>query len=150
MIGNEGPFRLPFITTGNDAKFFLVGGTIISDNALLRFYVFHCIFVPFIFSIFLAVHLWRVRKDSFSCQTGEKVDVWPHLVSREFVAALICTLVLVVWSIGMQAPLEEMANPNVTPNPSKAPWYFVGLQELLVYFDPWLAGVVLSTVIIVG
>jgi len=150
MVGNEGPFRLPFITTGNDAKFFLVGGTIISDNALLRFYVLHCIAVPFIFCVFLCVHLWRVRKDTFSRQTGEKVDVWPHLVSREFLAALLTTVVLFVWSIVLQAPLEEQANPNVTPNPSKAPWYFVGLQELLVYFDPWIAGVVLPTVIILG
>jgi len=150
VVGNEGPFRLPFITPGNDAKFFLVGGTIISDNALLRFYVLHCIAVPFIFSIFLCVHLWRVRKDTFSRQTGEKVDVWPHLVSREFLAALWVTVVLFVWSIALQAPLEELANINVTPNPSKAPWYFVGLQELLVYFDPWIAGVALPGLIIFG
>lgn len=150
VVGNEGPFRLPFITPSNDAKFFLVGGTIISDNALLRFYVLHCIAVPFIFLVFLSVHLWRVRKDTFSRQTGEKVDVWPHLVSREFLAALLVTVILFVWSMALQAPLEEEANINVTPNPSKAPWYFVGLQELLVYFDPWIAGVVLPTVIIFG
>ena len=150
MVGSEGPFQLPFITPGNDAKFFLVGGTIISDNALLRFYVLHCVAVPFLFLIFLSVHLWRVRKDTFSRQTGEKVDVWPHLVSRELLAALLATVVLFVWSLVVQAPLEGQANPNVTPNPSKAPWYFLGLQELLVYFDPWIAGVVLPTVIIVG
>ncbi len=150
MVGNEGPFQLPFITPGNDAKFFLVGGTIISDNALLRFYVLHCVAVPFLFLIFLSVHLWRVRKDTFSRQTGEKVDVWPHLVSRELLATLLVTAILFVWSMVIQAPLEGQANPNVTPNPSKAPWYFLGLQELLVYFDPWIAGVVLPTMIIVG
>ena len=96
------------------------------------------------------MHLWRVRKDSFSKQTGEKTDVWPHLVSREFLAALLVTVILFVWSLLMNAPLEAEANLNVTPNPSKAPWYFVGLQELLVYFDPWIAGVVLPTVIIIG
>jgi len=64
--------------------------------------------------------------------------------------ALLATIVLFVWSMAMQAPLEGIANLNVTPNPSKAPWYFVGLQELLVYFDPWIAGVVLPTAIIVG
>jgi len=150
MLGNEGPFRLPFITTANDARFGLIGGTLIGDATLIRFYVLHCIAVPFLFTIFLAVHLWRVRKDSFSKQTGPKVDVWPHLVSREFLAAILVTLILFVWSIVMNAPLEAEANLNVTPNPSKAPWYFLGLQELLVYFDPWIAGVVLPTLIIIG
>ena len=150
VLGNEGPFRLPFITTSNDARFALVGGTVINDATLIRFYVLHCVAVPFLFSVFLCVHLWRVRKDSFSRQTGEKVDVWPHLVSREFMAALLATIILFVWSMAMQAPLEGMANINVTPNPSKAPWYFVGLQELLVYFDPWIAGVVIPTVIVIG
>ncbi len=63
---------------------------------------------------------------------------------------MIVTLVLVIWSITLNAPLEEPANPNHTMNPAKAPWYFVGLQEMLVYFDPWFAGVVLPTLIIIG
>ena len=63
---------------------------------------------------------------------------------------ILCTVVLIVWSILLKAPLEEPANRAVTPNPSKAPWYFLGLQEMLVYFDPWLAGVVLAGLIIVG
>ena len=150
IVGNEGPFRLPLITPGNDARFLLVGGTVIGDATLIRFYVLHCVAVPFLFCIFLCVHLWRVRKDSFSRQSGEKLDVWPHLVSREFLASLLVTVILVVWSLLMQAPLEGQANINVTPNPSKAPWYFVGLQELLVYFDPWIAGVMLPNLIIIG
>jgi len=150
MLGNEGPFKLPFITASNDARFGLIGGTVIGDATLIRFYVLHCIAVPFIFAIFLCVHLWRVRKDSFSVQTGEKVDVWPHLVSRELLAAMLMTVILLVWSLLLNAPLESQANLNVTPNPSKAPWYFLGLQELLVYFDPWIAGVVLPTLIVVG
>ncbi len=149
-IGAEGPFRLPFINSGNDARFGLIGGTVIGDATLIRFYVLHCVAVPFLFVIFLSVHLWRVRKDTFSKQTGERVDVWPHLVSREFLAAILAMIILLVWSMLMQAPLEEMANLNVTPNPSKAPWYFVGLQELLVYFDPWLAGVALPGIIMMG
>ena len=150
LLGNEGPFKLPFITPANDARFGLIGGTVIGDATLIRFYVLHCIAVPFLFTIFLCVHLWRVRKDSFSKQTGEKLDVWPHLVSREFLAALLTTLILFVWSMLMNAPLEAEANLNVTPNPSKAPWYFLGLQELLVYFDPWIAGVALPTIIVIG
>ena len=79
-----------------------------------------------------------------------EVQVWPYLLRIEFLAAIIVTLLLLVWSLTLNAPLEEPANPGLTMNPAKAPWYFVGLQELLVYFDPWFAGVVLPLLIIVG
>lgn len=80
----------------------------------------------------------------------DKIHTWPHLVRMEFIVALFVMVVLTIWSITIDAPLEEAANPTRTPNPSKAPWYFLGLQEMLVYFDPWHAGVVLPTLIIVG
>ncbi len=80
----------------------------------------------------------------------DKVHVWPYLTRIEFLALLITMIVMLVWSITLNAPLEEPANPTQTPNPSKAPWYFLGLQEMLVYFDPWMAGVVLPSLIIVG
>ena len=148
FLGAEGPFSIASIR--NDARFVLIGGTAVGEATLIRFYVMHCVFVPFIFTILAFVHFWRVRKDSFSKQTGEKVDVWPHLVKREFLAALVVLALLCWWSVSKNAPLEGLANPTLTPNPSKAPWYFVGLQELLVYFDPWIAGVVLPTIIIAG
>ncbi|CAI2718405.1 cytochrome C [Nitrospina watsonii] len=80
----------------------------------------------------------------------EKVHVWPYLVRLEFLCSIIVILALTVWSILIDAPLEEAANPTKTPNPSKAPWYFLGLQDILVYFDPWFAGVVAPVLIIVG
>ncbi len=80
----------------------------------------------------------------------EKVFVWPDLIYIEFLVLLAVFIGLLVWSILVPAPLEEPANPQLTPNPSKAPWYFLGLQEILVYFDPWLAGVVIPTLIIIG
>jgi hypothetical protein len=80
----------------------------------------------------------------------DKVHTWPHLVRMEFLVALFVLVVLILWALLIDAPLEEPANPTRTPNPSKAPWYFLGLQEMLVYFDPWHAGVVLPTLIIVG
>jgi hypothetical protein len=80
----------------------------------------------------------------------DKVHTWPHLVRLEFLCALATTIFILVWSIFIDAPLENPANPTKTPNPSKAPWYFLGLQEILVYFDPWMAGVVLPSLIIVG
>ncbi|MDT7603393.1 MAG: hypothetical protein QOF61_1390 [Acidobacteriota bacterium] len=81
---------------------------------------------------------------------ARELHVWPYLVRVEFLAAIIVTIILFVWSITLNAPLEEPANPNLTMNPSKAPWYFLGLQEMLVYFDPWIAGVVMPTLLIMG
>ncbi len=81
---------------------------------------------------------------------AKELHVWPYLVRIEFLAAVIVTVVLFVWSIALNAPLEEPANPNLTMNPSKAPWYFLGLQEMLVYFDPWIAGVVMPSIIMIG
>src|SRR5712671_1760746 len=83
-------------------------------------------------------------------EESDRVWVWPDLVYTELISLILCSVVLVVWSIFLKAPLEQPANPANTPNPSKAPWYFLGLQEMLVYFDPWLAGVVLPGLIIVG
>jgi hypothetical protein len=80
----------------------------------------------------------------------DKVHTWPHLVRAEFLVTIFVIVVLTLWALLLDAPLEEPANPTRTPNPSKAPWYFLGLQEMLVYFDPWHAGVVLPTFIIIG
>ena len=81
---------------------------------------------------------------------AEKTWVWPDLVYTELLCMIIGMIVLVIWGIAFHAPIEEPANPARTPNPSKAPWYFLGLQEMLVYYDPWLAGVVFPSLIIVG
>ena len=81
---------------------------------------------------------------------SREVHVWPYLLRIEFLAAIIVTVILIIWSITLNAPLEELSNPNLTMNPAKAPWYFLGLQEMLVYFDPWMAGVVMPTLIIMG
>src|SRR5215211_8039569 len=81
---------------------------------------------------------------------ARELHVWPYLLRVEFLATVIVTVILYVWSITLNAPLEEPSNPNLTMNPSKAPWYFLGLQEMLVYFDPWIAGVVMPTLLIVG
>jgi Cytochrome b(C-terminal)/b6/petD len=79
-----------------------------------------------------------------------EVHTWPYLMRMEFLVTIIVTILLMVWSLTLNAPLEEPSNPNVTMNPAKAPWYFLGLQEMLVYFDPWIAGVVMPTLVIIG
>jgi hypothetical protein len=120
--------------------------------------------VPIVGLIFLLVFLtWyamreAVRNDRriaagkgpIEKEESDRVWVWPDLVYTELISLIVCSVVLILWSIFLKAPLEQPANRSVTPNPSKAPWYFLGLQEMLVYFDPWLAGVVLPTLIIVG
>ena len=155
VLGAEGPFTI--MNLKNDARFMLLGGTYVGEAALLRFYVLHCIAFPFLAGVFMIVHFWRIRKDGFSAapldlkdKNEEKVDVWPNLVVREYMMSILVIAGLIALSIWVQAPLEEQANLTVTPNPAKAPWYFLGLQELLVYFDPWIAGVLLPNLIVVG
>ena len=200
FIGHTGPFHeLLDVRVDNDIRYALLGGTVVGQNALIRFYVLHNVALPAVMSLLLALHFWRIRKDGgisrperaspsaasavqatlsaeeprerepsphpryrlLAYVKGEtysgkrdlaedEVQVWPHLVSREFVAALVVIVLLWIVSIVFNAPLEEQANPSVTPNPAKAPWYFVGLQELLVYFDPWIAGVMIPGILVFG
>lgn len=114
----------------------------------------------FIFGYFTWFALYKATKNDQRMAEGkptieaeesqEKVMVFPYLIFIEFVVALFYAIGLVAWSLFLKAPLEEPANPTVSPNPSKAPWYFLGLQEMLVYYDPWIAGVLLPTLIIIG
>ena len=90
-----------------------------------------------------------VKADPIQKSTSEpvdKVNVWPHLMLPEFVALMAMTAFLIFLSAILQAPLLAEANPNITPNPSKAPWYFLGLQEALSYWDPQIAGVMIPGV----
>ncbi len=99
-----------------------------------------------------AINDERMEKGQPLLEAGadDKVLVWPDLVYSELICLILFTAFLTVWAIVLRAPLEQPADPNVAPNPAKAPWYFLGLQEMLVYFDPWLAGVLLPGLIIVG
>jgi menaquinol-cytochrome c reductase cytochrome b/c subunit len=80
----------------------------------------------------------------------DAVMVWPHLLVRHAVAALATLLLVLVISVFFDAPLKDIANPSITPNPEKAPWYFAGLQELLAHFHPMVAGVLIPTGILLG
>jgi quinol-cytochrome oxidoreductase complex cytochrome b subunit len=80
----------------------------------------------------------------------DTVDAWPHLVSLEFIAAAFITLLIIFFAIFYNAPLLEQANPNVAENPAKAPWYFLGLQEMLHYFPPVVAGVLVPGLVVMA
>src|SRR5712692_536638 len=94
-----------------------------------------------------------ITKKTSAKVTGATEQRWmsyPHLILREFIVFQILTIVLVAVSLFWDAPLEQEANPLLTPNPAKAPWYFVGLQELLHYFPPVVAGVLIPTLVVVA
>lgn len=109
---------------------------------------------------FLWLSMYQARNNDFRIarqekpqewhDSQEKVLVWPDLVFIELICIILVTALLFAWGIAVDAPLEEPANPTTSPNPAKAPWYFLALQEMLVYFDPWVAGVVFPTLIVVG
>lgn len=90
------------------------------------------------------------RPEGLEEAEADKLLSFPHLVFRELICLMFMSLLLIIVSMAINAPLEEEATPSKTPNPSMAPWYFVGLQEMLVYFDPWIAGVMAPLLIIIG
>jgi hypothetical protein len=94
--------------------------------------------------------IMKKEKVKISTDNKERVQVWPHLVIRESVAAIIAVILLIGLSMFVDAPLEEIADPAFSMNPSKAPWYFLGLQELMVYFTPWIAGVAIPVFVVIG
>ncbi len=87
----------------------------------------------------------RVQKEP-----DDTVMTWPHLLTIEFLAAVAMSIFLLLLGLFINAPLEELANPNVTPATAKAPWYFLGLQELLAYFHPTVAGALTPAAVLVG
>jgi hypothetical protein len=93
---------------------------------------------------------WPTPADDEEGSEAGMLPSWPYLVRIELVAALATTALLLVWSLASVAPLEQPADPSRTPDPCKAPWYFLGLQEMLAYFDPWIAGVMLPLLTIGG
>src|SRR6267143_1312547 len=143
-------FGLFFVLGGLDPNFRLIITK--PDNVPIVGLIFLLVFFVWYSMKQAVVNDRRITKGEGPEEAAEsdRVWVWPDLVYTELISLIVCSIVLIVWSILLKAPLEQPANPANTPNPSKAPWYFLGLQEMLVYFDPWLAGVVLPSLIIVG
>jgi quinol-cytochrome oxidoreductase complex cytochrome b subunit len=125
----------------------LLGGQEVGQATLTNFFNLHTGVIPALMVILMGYHFWRVRKAggvivSEKDKASPMVDTQPHLVYREFVVALVLLAFLFLLAGAIDAPLRERANPSFSPNPAKAPWYFMGLQELLIHFHPFFAVVV--------
>jgi len=170
---------------GQKLKYIFLGGHVVGESALIRFYVLHVIVLPGLALLLIALHVWRVRKDgglarpdesavtreempasqlpatktyglmelargttpAVGINPEEEVFAWPNLVFREMLLFLATMAVVLVLAIFWNAPLEEIANPVHPPNPAKAPWYFLGLQELVAYSAFW-GGVVVPALLV--
>jgi len=138
---------------GNFIREALLGGKDVGQATLTNFYNLHTGIIPILMVAIMGYHFWRVRRAG-GVITAEKdkespmVDTQPHLVNREFVVALVLLAVIFLISSLFDAPLRERANPSFSPNPAKAPWYFMGLQELLIHFHPLFAIVVFPVTVI--
>jgi quinol-cytochrome oxidoreductase complex cytochrome b subunit len=170
---------------GQKLKFLFLGGHVVGESALIRFYVLHVIVLPLAAVLMIAVHLWRVRKDgglahpdepqaeredlspaqlpttktyglmelargttpAVGVRPEDEVFTWPNLVFREILLFMATLAVVLVLAVFWNAPLEEIANPVHPPNPAKAPWYFLGLQELVAYSAFW-GGVVVPGLLV--
>ncbi len=140
---------IPLIGTPLSAV--LKGGEEVGQNTLTNFYALHTGVLPLLMAIFIVLHIWLVRKAkgvTTGKERGEFVKVNPHLVRKEVIAALSVIVLVVFLSIFFNATLKDMANPLVSPNPSKAPWYFMGLQEFLMHIHPGFVAFVVPVPVI--
>jgi quinol-cytochrome oxidoreductase complex cytochrome b subunit len=140
---------------GNPLKEALLGGNEVGSVTLSNFFNLHTGVIPLLIIVLMGYHFWRIRKAGGvivpeSNKDAAMVDTQPNLVAREFVVALALLAFVLLLSVFFDAPLRARANPSFSPNPAKAPWYFMGLQELLIHFHPFFAVVVFPLIIIIG
>ncbi|MEW6242481.1 MAG: cytochrome bc complex cytochrome b subunit [Chloroflexota bacterium] len=138
----------------------ILGGPEVGANTLLNFYAMHISLIPLMIFGLMSFHFWRVRKDGgltlpknvdgLDQPKPERVTTIPHLVRREGVFALAWIAALLIFSMLVPAPLEGIANPDVSPNPAKAPWYFMGLQEMLLHFHPLVGAIIIPSIALLG
>jgi quinol-cytochrome oxidoreductase complex cytochrome b subunit len=139
---------------GNSLREFVISGTEVNAETLIVFYTFHTAVLPILLLLLMAYHFWRVRKSggviiSRSNEPKKMVPTYPNLVYKEGVVALTLIAIILVFAVFFNAPLLERANPGFSLNPTKAPWYFAGIQELLMHFHPFFAGFLIPLALIV-
>jgi quinol-cytochrome oxidoreductase complex cytochrome b subunit len=140
---------------GETIKQSLLGGQEVGGVTLSNFFNLHTGIIPLAIIILMGFHFWRIRKAGGLVVPADKkdeslIDTYPNLVAREFVVALVLLAFLLAISVIFDAPLRERANPYFSPNPAKAPWYFMGLQELLIHFHPIFVVVIFPLTILAG
>lgn len=150
---------IPWI--GESLSRLVLGGPEVGARTLLNFYALHIAILPLSIFGLSMYHFWRIRKDGGLTLPKsikpkpeelkpERLTTIPHLVQRELVYALLWLAALLIFSMLVPAPLEGIANPDISPNPAKAPWYFLGLQELLLHFHPLVAAIILPGLAMLG
>jgi len=142
-----------FPIIGDSIREFVLAGDEVNANTLLIFFNFHTAVFPISILLLMVYHFWRVRKAGgiiLPKEDEEKkmIPVYPHLVYKEFIVALALIAVILVFSVFFNAPLLAKANPDVSINPTKAPWYFSGIQELLMHFHPFVAAFLIPLAIV--
>jgi quinol-cytochrome oxidoreductase complex cytochrome b subunit len=188
-VGTSIAASIPLV--GEEMRQFLLGGTLVGQNTLIRFYVLHVVFLPLLLTVVAVWHVWRIRKDGglavveqlreenkdlkpeppaktkswsvLGIASGTSVNVFdpgtvnesnsvpssPFLSTRLVIVTVLTLAVSIILALVVSAPLEEAANPEITPNPAKAPWYFLGLQELVGY-SALIGGAVIPFIVLLG
>ncbi len=152
---------LPII--GNWLTRLILGGPEVGPNTLLNFYSMHIALIPLAIFGIMSYHFWRVRKDGGlsipksldESESGaeiklERLTTIPNLVQKELIYAIAWVAALLIFAMLVPAPLESIANPDLSPNPAKAPWYFMGLQEMLLHFHPLVGAILIPGLVILG
>jgi len=141
---------------GKELSKFLLGGPLVAQGTLRNFYAIHVAFLPVLMVGMTGYHFWKIRKNGGISQPErdssgrvERLTTIPHLVSREFAALAVIVVGVLIVGMWVPAPLGDLASPTHSPNPAKAAWYFLGLQELLLHMDA-LAAIILVAVVFTG
>jgi quinol-cytochrome oxidoreductase complex cytochrome b subunit len=145
---------------GSGLKSWLLGGSEPGAASLLNFYAIHTAILPIVLLFAIPFHFWKIRKangiviprrpDEAPGVTGDMIRTVPHLFVREATVAIAVLAIVLAVAITVNAPLAEQANPGLSPNPTKAPWYFMGIQELLMHFHPVFALLVIPGILMLG
>jgi quinol-cytochrome oxidoreductase complex cytochrome b subunit len=142
----------PFV--GESLRTMIIRGNELNAETLQTFFTFHTALLPLLLIAFVLYHFWRVRKAGGillpeTTEDTKMVEVYPNLVFKEFIVALVLIAVLFTFGALFNAPLLEKANPAYSMNPTKAPWYFAGVQELLMHFHPFFAAFIIPLSVVI-